>query len=322
MTDIKISIIIPIYNVEPYILRCLQSVIAQTMTDGIECILVDDCGKDDSVLIAERFIQTYHGHIKFSLLHRECNGGLSAARNTGIQAAVGEYLYFLDSDDEIKPQTMELMWSYIRKYGKVDLVQGSFYENEEEKKSFSKYRIPEYTNDKRLIKPFLLQFEGDIVGAQSRLVRKDFLLSHNLYFKEGIIHEDNYWTFFLSKYVETMAFCNVPTYFHRYNPNSITGNINVNKESFAFKIIIEDFSANIDSFLPGSQKELILSTLLYAINNHYYTTEEEKQSLIEYFLSKNSITEKIIFRIIINLQNKYLKNKIRHLLIRLYKWKD
>ena len=80
----KITVIIPIYNVEQYIRSCLHSVANQTMTDGIECILINDCGNDNSVAVAEKFIKEYHGKIHFILIHHEQNKGLSAARNTGI----------------------------------------------------------------------------------------------------------------------------------------------------------------------------------------------------------------------------------------------
>lgn len=107
----RVSIIIPIYNVEPYILECLQSVDKQTIGDDIECILVDDCGTDNSVLVAEDFIKSYNGRVHFTLIHHQKNGGLSAARNTGIHAAHGEYLYFLDSDDTIKIIVLSCCWN-------------------------------------------------------------------------------------------------------------------------------------------------------------------------------------------------------------------
>ena len=94
----KVSIIIPIYNVAPYIKRCLQSVADQTYKD-IECILIDDCGSDNSINLAKEFIYDYKGNILFTILHHEENKGLSAARNTGLRYAKGEYVYFLDSDD-------------------------------------------------------------------------------------------------------------------------------------------------------------------------------------------------------------------------------
>lgn len=318
----KVSIIIPAYNVAQYIERCLDSVVNQTVTEGIECIIVDDCGPDNSLELAEQYVQRYQGNIKFHILRHERNKGLSGARNTGIAHAAGRYLYFLDSDDEITPNCMELMLGLIEKYGEVDLVQGSFFENQEEFRTPSPYEFPEHTCDRKRIKAFLLQFKGDIVGAQSRLIRKDFLYEHNLIFKEGIIHEDNHWTFFLSKYVKDMAFCPVRTYFHRYNPTSITVHKNINKETHAFSIMINDFSANIDDFMAGYQKELILNTLIFALNNHYYADDNHRKLLIETFYKQNTLIEKFLLRSYISINNNWLKTKVLHLLIRIYKLKD
>ena len=102
----KVSIIIPIYNVEPYIERCLQSVVSQTYP-YFECILIDDCGNDRSMPFAEQFIQNYSGEIHFRILRHENNCGLSSARNTGMKAANGDYIYFMDSDDAITPECIE-----------------------------------------------------------------------------------------------------------------------------------------------------------------------------------------------------------------------
>jgi len=96
-----ISIIIPVYNVENYIWKCLDSVIAQKC-DGfnIECILVDDCTPDNSMVIVEDVVNNYHGKdVNFVILHHEVNKGMSIARNTGIDASTGDYVCFLDSDD-------------------------------------------------------------------------------------------------------------------------------------------------------------------------------------------------------------------------------
>lgn len=315
----SISIIIPVYNVEKYIVKCLQSIASQTLSKGIECIIIDDLGSDNSIQLAIDFINNYKGEIAFSIIHRKQNGGLSAARNTGIKAATKEYLYFLDSDDEITPNCMELMWGFIDKHGEMDLVQGSFYETEKEKASESTFCFPEYSINQRQIKTFLLTYTGDIVGAQSRLIKKDFLLSHNLFFKEGIIHEDNYWTFFLAKHVRSMAFCPVRTYYHRYNPNSITGNVNVAKETLSYKTIINDCSNNIDSFLPGCQKELILNTLITVLQSRYYGSQKEKEAITNVFANQNSLLERCILKLFLNIKNKYMRSKVLHLLIRIYK---
>ena len=98
----KISIVIPIYNVEKYILNCLLSIVNQKKTiHTIECILVDDCGNDNSIKIASDFIKQHGKDIEFKLIKHKYNRGLSAARNTGISACSGDYVLFLDSDDTL-----------------------------------------------------------------------------------------------------------------------------------------------------------------------------------------------------------------------------
>lgn len=310
------------YQVEQYLAICLKSITDQTMTDGVECILVDDCGSDRSLFIAKDFIEHYQGNVLFRIVEREKNGGLSAARNSGIDVASGEYVYFLDSDDEITPNCLEIMWSLVEKYGKVNLVQGAFFEDEKYANSISNIKFPEFCTCQADIKTFLLQYLGDIVGAQSRLINLSFLKEHHLYFEEGIIHEDNLWTFFLSKYVRTMAYCDVCTYYHRYNPNSITGNVNVIKETIAYKHIIQTCSRSIDPFLIGIQKEWLLNNLITVINSKYYVKDEDLKEMLSNFKSTCSFTEKLLLSLYLMLSNSALKNKMLHLLIRKFKYRD
>ena len=310
------------YQVEQYLAICLKSITDQTMTDGVECILVDDCGSDRSLLIAKDFIEHYQGNVLFRIVEREKNGGLSAARNSGIDVASGEYVYFLDSDDEITPNCLEIMWSLVEKYGKVNLVQGAFFEDEKYANSISNIKFPEFCTCQAEIKTFLLQYLGDIVGAQSRLINLSFLKEHHLYFEEGIIHEDNLWTFFLSKYVRTMAYCDVCTYYHRYNPNSITGNVNVIKETIAYKHIIQTCSRSIDPFLIGIQKEWLLNNLITVINSKYYVKDADLKEMLSNFKSTCSFTEKLLLSLYLMLSNSALKNKMLHLLIRKFKYRD
>ena len=318
----KISIIIPVYKVEKYIVHCLQSVANQTMTESIECIIVDDKGNDNSIHLAENFIDSYQGNINFKIIYRESNGGLSAARNTGINAASGDYLYFLDSDDEITPNCLEIMYSLIERYGKIDLVQGSFYETEQEKQTVSPYSLPEYTNERRIIKSFLLRYDGYIIPAQSRLINREFLYNYKLFFKEGIIHEDNYWTFFLAKYVTKMCFSKERTYYHRYNPNSITGNVNSAKETLAYKTIIHDLCRQIDPFLAGTQKVYILNNLITALRGEFYESEKEKKKLIKNVYNISSTLEIQLLKFYLSQKEGFIKSKILHLLCRIYKFRE
>ena len=311
--NIKISLIIPVYKVEEYLADCLMSVLNQTFQD-YEVILIDDGSPDCCPQLCDEWAEK---DSRISVLHRE-NGGLSAARNTGVKAARGDYLYFLDSDDELTTDALEVMYRLVEIHSGVDLVQGGFFEKKEDAGKPTPYNFPKYTEDAKLIKNTLLTFDGDLIKAQSRLVRRDFFIENDLWFKEGIIHEDNYWTFFLAKCVKTMCFCNKRTYYHRMNPDSITHAINVKKEYNAFKVILEDFCSNIDNVLLGRQKENILETLIVALNKGCISTNEERQYLINLVKRKNNVIENILLSLYIKKKN----SQILHLLVRLYKIKD
>ena len=107
----KISIIVPIYNVEKYITKCLESVKKQTLTD-FECLLIDDGTKDNSIEVAKEVTKDDK---RFIYYHKE-NGGLSDARNYGLEKATGEYVFFLDSDDYIKEDLLEKAYAMAKKH--------------------------------------------------------------------------------------------------------------------------------------------------------------------------------------------------------------
>ena len=104
----KISVIIPVYNVEEYLPVCLDSVLAQTFSD-FEAVCVNDGSPDNSAAILEKYAKK---DARIKVVSRP-NGGLSAARNTGLENACGEYIYFLDSDDYIHPQLLEILYKKI-----------------------------------------------------------------------------------------------------------------------------------------------------------------------------------------------------------------
>ena len=168
----KISIIIPIYNVELYITDCLQSVMRQTYTGPLECILVDDCGTDNSILIAEQMIADYKGPIEFRILHHEHNRGLSAARNTGMDASTGDYVYFLDSDDWISDDCIEKLAKPLQQK-EVDIVVGN-YESVGEPRCVLELSLSEgQYHEKGINKTFCNN--GVYVMAWNKLYRKDFM---------------------------------------------------------------------------------------------------------------------------------------------------
>ena len=315
----KVSIIIPIYNVEPYVEACLQSVASQTMTEGVECIVVDDCGTDQSMQIAEQFMKDYDGPILFRILHHEHNRGLSAARNTGIRAAQGEYIYFLDSDDIIKPNCIDTYYRLVEKYH-IDMVQGSYEAKSIMLRDFSKL-MPLYTADRSYIKCKMLDYDHYPVMAQNRLVRHSLIVNHDLFFKEDIIHEDTHWTYFLAKHIQSMVVCPFPLYKYRENPDSITGNKNKGKEVESFSVLIKDFCANIDPIEVGAQKRWILLHLLQVQQNQLYSSERDFVELCRLFSECNSMLQKkVLYSICTFPQGSWLQNKFINMLQRLYKW--
>ena len=124
----KLAPMFGVNNVEKYVAECLNSVISQTYDHSkIECIIVNDCTTDDSMDIVYEIIKKYDGGMSFIICRHEHNEGLSAARNTGIEVAKGNYIFFIDSDDYIYPNSLELLLNASKIYGYSDMVVGNFY---------------------------------------------------------------------------------------------------------------------------------------------------------------------------------------------------
>ena len=112
----KVSVVIPVYKVEPFLRRCVDSVLHQTLTD-LDIVLVDDGSTDHCPQICDSYAQQ---DSRVQVIHKQ-NGGLASARNAGMRAATGEYLFFLDSDDWIEADGMETLYQLACRY-QVDFV--------------------------------------------------------------------------------------------------------------------------------------------------------------------------------------------------------
>lgn len=258
----KVSVIIPIYGVEKYISDCLNSVMKQSYTNDIECILINDCTKDQSIEIAKNLIENYDGNINFKIYEHSVNGGLSAARNTGILEAKGDYLYFLDSDDYITPDCIKVLAETAQKFPKAQIVQAGAEATTKgfEYLSLKSTKLKEYTEDKRYIKREMLMAHYPPT-AWNKLIKRDWLLKHNLFFKEGLLHEDDYWNFFAAKHVTAYAICKQDTYLYNIRPGSITQA--PNERNIKSRLISAfDFMNNIDDFCKKEQLTVIYKLLI------------------------------------------------------------
>ena len=223
----EVSIIVPVYNVESWIFRCLDSVGKQDYPGTMECIVVDDCGQDNSIMIAEQYIASYTGSISFKVLHHDRNRGLSAARNSGTIAANGNWIYYLDSDDELTKDCISSLMDATQIYEEVELVQGYIQCDFSERYNLSAFDSVDYVDDSKWIRDHYFTFNSARLNgnAWNKLIRKSFILKHNIFFKENIIHEDELWMFVLCSFLSKFAFVHKSTYVHYRTANSIMSNV-------------------------------------------------------------------------------------------------
>lgn len=220
-----VSIIVPVYNVEPYIEACLRSVMRQTYQGRMECIVVDDCGTDQSMEIVSKLISDYSGHIIFQVVHHDHNRGLSAARNTGIDIAKGDYLFFMDSDDELTDDCIERLSEPLQE-SCWDIVIGKF-ETLDEEGSFDNtlhgvLKLPDKTclKGKEVVDSYCN--EEWVSMAWNKLYRTDTVRMHQIRFLEGICFEDEPWTLQMACISQSLFVVRQTTYLYRRRTNSIT----------------------------------------------------------------------------------------------------
>lgn len=259
----KVSIIVPVYNVEDYIERCFESVTNQAY-ENIECIFVDDCSPDNSKDILEELITKYRGGIDFKVLSHKTNRGLSVARNTGIENALGDYIYFLDSDDVIAHDSVNVLIGLAIKYQGVEIVQGNSYrvpKMENDWREIKGKGFPEFTDNHLWIKKHCFMEPRIISNATNKLINTEFIRRNRLYFKEGIIHEDEHWTFFVAKKISSIAFTTHYTYIQHVTEGSIMQSADIHRSVRDWLIIIKDCFENIDVELEEIQIKFLVSML-------------------------------------------------------------
>ena len=218
-----VSVIVPVYQVSEYVERCIRSVMVQSYTD-IECIIVDDATKDDSIAICEMLIRAYDGPIQFRILHHEHNRGLSGARNTGTAAAKGEYLYYLDSDDYIAPDCIERLAAVVDKDPTIEMVQGNCLMTSDGEKGSLLYRpnhviCISYNDEAR--KAFYKD-RHIYISVWNKLIKRSFVEECQLYCREGLIFEDLLWVFYLIKNLKAACLCKEITYYYCIRSGSIS----------------------------------------------------------------------------------------------------
>ena len=221
-----ISVIIPVYKVEKYIRRCIESVIDQENDRYmIECLIVDDCSPDKSMIIVDDIIKNYHGaNIDFKRIRHDENKGLSEARNSGIKASTGDFLFFIDSDDVILENTFKFFFAYLHDYPFVDVIMGNAMDIEDH--SLTNISLTNngssfcLISDKRTIIYHVLSQNIDR-HAWNKLIRRSLVVDDFLFFDRGLLYEDITWTYRLYSTISSIIIVPEVTYMYENNPTSI-----------------------------------------------------------------------------------------------------
>ena len=223
----KLSIIVPIYNVAPYLRKCVDSLLTQDITD-YEIILVDDGSTDDSGAIADELVDAFRlspltSRLEMRVIH-QANAGLSAARNAGIAAAQGDYILFVDSDDYLQPNTLGALLKQVERdnldvlrfrYQNVKESGEVFVPHEGMKTDYNNYSSEPtdgltFLNDRMWVQCYVVQF----------LVRREIVLQEQ--FTPGIYFEDTDWTPRMLLYAKRVASTDLVVYNYLWREGSIT----------------------------------------------------------------------------------------------------
>ena len=204
------SIIVPAYNISGYIEECIKSMC--TPEPDWEIVIVDDGSTDGTGEICDRLAETQD---KVKVIHKE-NGGLSSARNSGLEKATGRYIIFADGDDYIDIQVLKGLKDHIQKDPDVVFCEMMKVWEDGSKKPMGDGITAEIDNLKGAALMRYLSNIGKLPGsACGKAFRRDFLTENDLFFKEGILSEDIDWSFRLYALAESAAYCGGVLYYYR-----------------------------------------------------------------------------------------------------------
>ena len=270
MSDHKpISIIIPVYNVLPYLRKCFDSVVAQTVPDW-EMILVDDGSTDGSGKLCDELAAAE----KRAVVIHQRNQGLSQARNAGIQRASGDFILFLDSDDSWDPDLLEKLMQESRR-SEADLILFPLLQEDEDGKILPSeaFLSPGLYSGDELLAFLCKENIPDLITSVNRLYRRD--LWKDLAFPAGKYHEDEFVAHRIYRACSRILVLSGPKYHYLRRQSSITGQINPIK-------IVDALEAFLDRYeiLTAEEKASFGMPLCRKILHYYLTLLDLQKALI------------------------------------------
>ena len=239
----KVSVIVPVYNVEKYIKQCVKSLVNQTLKD-IEIIFVNDCGSDNSMDVVQKYAKKDK---RIKILKHKKNSGLSASRNTGIEFASAPYLMFCDSDDIYNKTMCAEMYNAIKKSGADIAMCGikMFYETDvsnDVKNADKEYYRIKYKGVQKISNDIINNCD---VSSCNKIFKKSIFEKQGLKYPFGLKYEDAFIFYAYMLWVKKIAFVNKYLYNYRRRDNSIMAQTFNNTDTSAIdhlRIAIEVFN--------------------------------------------------------------------------------
>ena len=279
-----LTIIVPVYNVEEFLVECLESIYKVSDID-YEVILVNDGSKDDSLNILKKYKELYP--TKTKIIDKE-NGGLSSARNIGIKEAKGEYLAFVDSDDVIDPKGFEEFFKEGQRLD-LDVMVGNmryFSENKIGEPLFRSQEIKDFTVSKGT-KFFLTLFQGSKCFREEvvdDIYKREFICENKLYFHDNLIHEDSYFTPMVYLKAKRIKYIDIAFYYYRQRNGSIMSVVNDKSIESLEKIcymLLSEFSKT-DEYGREALSKLLPSFYKVILYRYINSGKDYKQKLKNY----------------------------------------
>lgn len=279
------SIIVPVYKVEKYLSRFLESVACQTFTD-YEVLLVDDGSPDRSGAICDDFCAA---HPQFRTIHKP-NGGVSSARNRGIEEANGEWLLFFDSDDVVAPETLEKIYKAIIAHPTTDTVIYAINEVMTDGTAYDRLLpviAPAYYDMEKLrsdILPYFCRSSSFLNSPCSKSFKRRIIMEHDLRFKKRVRGED--WLFVLDYFRHILSAVTIPDVLYSYMRNEdsamskyVPEQFQLWTENWEFKLALaRDFQLNIDK--PLMLREMMVKLYYFIVEVSKFESEVSRSKKI------------------------------------------
>ncbi|MFV0635182.1 glycosyltransferase family 2 protein [Mitsuokella sp. WILCCON 0060] len=293
----EISVIVPVYNAEKYLDRCVKSILGQTFSD-IELILVDDGSPDKSGELCDRWAKEDN---RVRVIHQE-NAGAGAARNAGLAIARGHYINFVDSDDWIAPQMYEILYKLIRRTSAPIAMTGMISKTHYEEPVSLDITEVQYTikDTKGMLKRFFRVNGEDssIISTCGRLIDKKIL--QNFRFIEGTISEDVSAAFFMCVHSPKTIVIHEPMYIYFQNNSGVTKS-KVTKRDFeyikAFQRIYKFIKENIPEFSYYAEMNVLRSQFTILSKMKLYGYDKNDTEVKNSYSSLKKIVRSNLFKL-------------------------